>query len=187
MRVFALNGSTHEHGVTYHALQIVGDTLQQEGIDMEIMHLDGRKHCKSCMSCNACRKNDNLCIDEDAVNDVILNMRACDGFILAAPAHAVGVPGHMKTVMDKLQQATQQQRGYTHKPAATLAICRRSGALTTLQQLNNYLATSNMIRVGSLGWTISYGLRPEDILQDKEGIQALQQLGKNMAWILKVL
>ena len=187
LKVFALNGSTHEHGVTYHALQVVGEVLNQEGIEMEIMHLNGLDHYKSCMSCNACRKHDNLCIHNDTVNEVIVKMRECDGFMLGAPAHAVGMPGHMKIVMDKLQQATQQQRGYTHKPVAAVAICRRSGALTTLQQLNKYFATSNMIRVGSQDWTITYGLRPEDILQDKEGIQALQRLGKNMAWILKVL
>ena len=41
MKVLALNGSHNKHGVTYHALGIIGEALAQEGIGMEIIHAGG--------------------------------------------------------------------------------------------------------------------------------------------------
>ena len=41
--------------------------------------------------------------------------------------------------------------------------------------------------VGSSYWNMVHGSKPEDVLEDKEGIQTMRNLGHNMAWMLKGL
>ena len=39
--------------------------------------------------------------------------------------------------------------------------------------------------VSSTYWNMVHGNKPEDVLQDEEGLQTMRNLGKNMAWLLK--
>ena len=41
--------------------------------------------------------------------------------------------------------------------------------------------------VSSNYWNMVHGNTPDEVLQDKEGIQIMHVLGKNMAWILHCL
>jgi hypothetical protein len=36
-------------------------------------------------------------------------------------------------------------------------------------------------------WNVIHGNNAEEVLQDAEGLQILRVLGKNMAWLLKVV
>ena len=41
--------------------------------------------------------------------------------------------------------------------------------------------------VSSQYWNMVHGGRPEDVLQDEEGMQTMRVLGKNMAYMLKCI
>ena len=41
--------------------------------------------------------------------------------------------------------------------------------------------------MGSSYWNMAHGSKPEDGLEDKEGVQTMRNLGHNMAWMLKYL
>ena len=41
--------------------------------------------------------------------------------------------------------------------------------------------------VASNYWTMVHGNTPEEVRQDKEGLQIMRVLGKNMAWLLKCI
>ena len=187
MKVLALNGSSRENGVTYHGLKIVCDELQNLGIETEIMHI-GYTPMAGCQGCKACRtkKHFHRCIVDDGVNKVIDQLKNIDGFIFGAPAHFIGLPGTTKSFLDRLFYATEQFQDTPHKIGTAISVCRRSGAITTFHQLNNYFNCSNMITVNSQYWNILFGLKPNEIEQDKEGIQTLKLLARNLAWVLKV-
>lgn len=36
-------------------------------------------------------------------------------------------------------------------------------------------------------WNVIHGTRPGEALQDEEGVQIMRVLGKNMAWLLKLV
>lgn len=38
--------------------------------------------------------------------------------------------------------------------------------------------------VGSSYWNMVHGNTPEEVLQDKEGLQTMRNLARNMAWLL---
>lgn len=71
------------------------------------------------------------------------------------------------------------------KVGAAVVSCRRGGASATFEQINQYFTISNMPIVASQYWNSVHGRTPDDVLKDKEGLQTMRTLGKNMAWLLK--
>ncbi|MDR0836007.1 MAG: NAD(P)H-dependent oxidoreductase [Tannerella sp.] len=49
-KVVALNGSPDENGNTAYALSVIGETLQQEDIEFEVIHI-GKHDIKGCIAC----------------------------------------------------------------------------------------------------------------------------------------
>ena len=60
---------------------------------------------------------------------------------------------------------------------------RRAGTTATLDQMNKYLLYAQMPVVSSRYWNMV----PDQVLEDREGVQIMQVLGKNMAWLLKCI
>ena len=53
MKVLMLNGSCNERGCTYTALEEIGRTLREEGVDCEIFQL-GADPVRDCIGCGGC-------------------------------------------------------------------------------------------------------------------------------------
>jgi multimeric flavodoxin WrbA len=65
-----------------------------------------------------------------------------------------------------------------HKVGAAMVAVRRSGGVTTFDQLNNYINYSEMLMPTSNYWNIIYGTGPEEVIKDEEGRQIMRVLGK---------
>ena len=50
MKVLAFNGSPKAAGNTFHALKMVADQLEKEGIETQILHV-GDKAIRGCIAC----------------------------------------------------------------------------------------------------------------------------------------
>ena len=61
---------------------------------------------------------------------------------------------------------------------------RRAGTTASLDVLNKYLLNTEMPIVSSTYWNMVFGPAPELVEQDKEGLQTMRNLGRNMAWLL---
>ena len=186
MRVIMLNGSRHFDGTTAQALQVIGQQLQQNNIEVVTVQLDSVSGYRDCDGCNQCKQTGH-CRHEDIVNDIIDLLQEADGLILASPTHFGGITGSMKIVMDRLWYATDNLAFFALKPAAVVAVCSRTGAINTWHQLSNYLGCANLLHMGSQYWAILYGEEAADTALDKEGLQTMQILGDNMAWLLTAI
>ena len=71
------------------------------------------------------------------------------------------------------------------KPAAAVVSARRAGTTATWDQINKYFALMQMPIITSRYWTIVHGTNPEEVKQDREGMQTMRILAKNMAYHLK--
>ena len=76
---------------------------------------------------------------------------------------------------------------FMHKPGAAVASARRAGTTASVDVLNKYFTISEMPVVSSSYWNMVHGNKPEEVLQDEEGLQIMRNLGRNMAWLLKCL
>jgi multimeric flavodoxin WrbA len=186
MKVIALNGSPHKNGNTAYALNVVGEVLQTEHIDFEIVEI-GALHIRGCIACNQCIATGKCSISNDILNDTLLKMKEADGIIIASPVYYSGIAGTMKCFLDRaFYVASANGDWFRHKVGAAVAAVRRTGGSMTFNALNHYLSISEMLVPTSNYWNVIHGLKPGDAAQDAEGIQIMTMLGKNMAWMLKM-
>lgn len=168
MKVLLLNGSRREKSCTYTALSLVAKELEAAGIDTEIIYI----------GLNAVNgKLDAL------VKDVAAKMKEADGLVVGSPVYYASPTGEIQVFLDRF--AGVAGADLRHKPAAAIASARRAGTSTTLDVLNKYLMYNEMPVVSSNYWNMVHGNTPEEVLQDKEGVQIMETLGRNMAWLLK--
>ncbi len=189
MKVVAINGSPHKEGNTYHALQCVLEQLHENGIDSEIIHI-GNKPISGCIACNKCMKNrDEKCvITTDDTNLWIQKLKDADGILLGSPVHYASLSSNLKSFLDRaFYVAGANGSLFRHKVGAAVVAVRRSGGIPTFHELNNYLTYSEMLLPTSNYWNVIHGTKPGDALQDDEGKQIMRILGKNMAWLLKLV
>lgn len=186
MKVVAFNGSPKKEGNTYTAIRLVADKLEEQNIDVEIVHV-GNKVIRGCMACNKCVKNQNeRCIVDDEVNDWIQKMKEADGIIIGSPTHYAAIGGTMKSFLDRAFYVMGMNKNMLRsKVGASVVAVRRSGGIPTFNQLNNFLNYSEMMIPTSNYWHVIHGLKPGEALQDAEGVQIMEILGKNMATMLK--
>ena len=188
MKALAINGSPHKEGNTAFALQQIGNSLKEEGIDFEMAHI-GHKAVHGCIDCGKCarNKNDKCSSFDDAVNEVFPLMRDADIILLGAPVYYSGIAGTMKCFLDRAFFVASANGGhFRHKLGASVAAVRRSGGMTTFNALNHYFLISEMIVAGSSYWNVIHGRSPGEAAQDHEGVQTMRTLGKNIGWMLKM-
>ncbi|CEK35257.1 flavodoxin family protein [Paraclostridium sordellii] len=189
MKVVAFNGSPHKKGNTYNAIETVAKELEKEGIEVEIVHV-GNKAIRGCIACGGCSRNQNerCVLDKDEVNEWIQKMKEADGIILGSPVYYSAIAGTMKSFLDRAFYVASSNGGmFRHKVGASVVAVRRSGGIPVFDQLNNYINYSEMIMPTSNYWNVAYGTAPGEVTQDEEGMQIMRVLGKNMAWMMKVV
>jgi multimeric flavodoxin WrbA len=189
MKTVAFNGSPKKEGNTWHAIKMVAAELENEGIETEIIHV-GNKTIRGCSACGQCvrNKNEQCVLPGDEVNEWIQKMKCADGIILGSPVHYAAMGGTMKSFLDRAFYVTSANDGMLrHKVGASVVAVRRSGGLPTFDQLNNFLCYSEMLIPTSNYWNVIHGARPGEVTQDAEGVQIMRVLGKNMAWLMKLV
>lgn len=186
MKVVAFNGSPKKEGNTYTAIRLVANKLEDQGIEVEIVHV-GNKMIRGCLACNHCLKKQNEeCIVNDEVNDWIQKMKEADGIIIGSPTHFSAIGGTMKSFLDRaFYVAGMNNRMFRNKVGAAVVAVRRSGGVPTFNQLNNFLNYSEMMMPTSNYWNVIHGTKPGEAMEDAEGVQIMEILGKNMAVMLK--
>jgi len=189
MKAVAFNGSPNKEGNTYHAIRMVAAELEKEGVKTEIIHV-GNKTIRGCIACGQCVKNMNeqCALAGDEVNDWIQKMKEADGLLLGSPVHYAAMGGTMKSFLDRAFYVTSVNNGMLrHKTGAAVVAVRRSGGLPAFNQLNNFLCYAEMLIPTSNYWNVIHGTRPGEVAQDEEGVQIMRVLGKNMAWLMKLV
>lgn len=189
MKVILFNGSPNKEGNTYLSLKVLSDTLKSQNIDSEIITVGNKSIC-GCLACYSCKKEGvHTCsIKNDLVNEALAKIRLSDGLVIASPVHFAALSGNMKSFLDRVfMVAGSDPTILRHKVGASVATLRRSGGLTTFDQLNNFLHFSEMFIPASNYWNVVHGKPEKSIEEDQEGVQIMEELGKNMAFLLKVL
>lgn len=185
MKVLLVNGSPNLKGCTYTALCEVAKTLEQEGIETEIIQL-GKAPLRDCIACRKCKTMDNRCIfDDDMVNEFIQKAIDADGFVFGSPVYYAHPSGRVLSFLDRVFYAASSV--FWHKPGMTVVSARRSGTTASFDAINKHFTIAQMPIVSSTYWNMVHGNTPEEVMQDEEGLQVMRNGGKNMAWLLKCI
>lgn len=183
MTVLLINGSPHERGNTYQALNEAALALNEQGIETDIVWI-GTKPLRGCIACGTCtvKGNGHCVFNDDLCNMVIDKMNAADGLIVGSPVYYGTPTGNILNLVHRMLYAGAQVQG---KPAAAVAICRRGGATAAFQTLQMPFQMVNMPLATSQYWNIAYGREAGEAAQDAEGMQTMRTMARNMAWMIK--
>ena len=184
MGVLLLNGSPNKHGCTYTALREVAGAIEANGVGCEIYHIGGSP-VQDCVACGHCRETGYCVFGDDAVNECVDALKNADGFVVGSPVYYSGPTGAICSFLDRMFFCKSE--AYAHKPAAAVVSCRRAGSTAAFDRLNKYFSISCMPIVTSQYWNMVHGNTPEEVRQDKEGMQIMRTLGANMAWLIKCI
>ena len=183
MKVILVNGSSRNNGCTQTALQEVARALQEEGIETEHFFI-GNEPLSDCIACRRCREI-GKCVLEDSVNRFVEKARECDGFVFGSPVYYAHPSGRLLSFMDRAFYSGGS--AFAYKPAAAVLSARRAGTTASFDVINKYFTICSMQVVSSTYWNHVYGAQAEEVLQDKEGLMTMYNIGKNMAWLLKCI
>lgn len=180
MKVLLINGSPHQDGCTNFALETIKTQLKEEGVEADIIQV-GHLQIHGCIACGVCHKG-SKCVFDDIVNEVALKVKEYDGLIVGSPVYYASPNGTLISFLDRLFYSNKE---FAFKPAAAITSARRAGTTSSMEVINKYFSIMQMPIISSSYWNMVHGNNKEEAMQDKEGIQTMQNLAKNMAWILK--
>ena len=186
MKILGINGSPNKNGNTKLLIESVFAPLREAGFETELFQLGG-KQVHGCTACLKCREilNQRCHIKNDVINECIQKMIEADAIILGSPVYFADITTEMKALIDVAGYVTRGNGNLLkRKPAAAVVAARRGGQLHAFETLNNFFLINQMIVPGSSYWNFALGKNPGDVLNDTEGMQTMQTLGENMAWLL---
>lgn len=186
MKVLLVNGSPRKTGNTFLALSEVAKTLNEEGIESEIVWI-GNKPLRGCIACAMCKRNgDGKCVfDDDVCNTISAKFNDADGFIFGSPVYYGQPNGALLAIMQRA--FFSNGANVVNKPGAAVTICRRGGATAAFEALQMPMQMMHMPIVTSQYWNIAYGREAGQVTEDTEGMQTMRTLGHNMAFMLRAI
>lgn len=183
MKMLLINGSPHKSGTTNAALTEVANTLRDEGVDAEIIHV-GNLPLRGCLGCNSCAKL-GRCVIDDQVNEIAKKFEECDGLIVGSPVYYAAPAGTLICLLDRLFYSTRFDK--RDKVGAAVVCARRGGCTAAFDVLNKYFTISGMPVVSSTYWNQVHGANAEDALLDEEGMQTMRNLARNAVFLAKAI
>jgi multimeric flavodoxin WrbA len=189
LKVVAFNGSARKDGNTALLIRRVFSVLESEGIETELIQLAGEQ-IHGCMACGTCRKvkNKECKIVNDNVNAYIKKMGEADGIILGSPTYFSMMSPELKALIDRAGYVARANGDlFKRKVGAAVVAVRRAGGIPTFDAINHFFLISQMIVPGSSYWNVGVGSGKGDVEKDEEGMKTMDDLGKNMAWLIKKL
>lgn len=187
MKVLLVNGSPNRNGCTFTALSEVEKTLNEENIGTEIVHV-GQKDIRGCTACLRCSETGYCVYGDDYVNEFIDLCKTADGYVFGAPVYFATANSTLISLLTRAFYAGRRGGAdfLRFKPGAAVVSARRAGTTASLDEINKFFTISEMPIISSKYWNMVHGNTPEEVKQDKEGLQVMRTLGRNMAWFLKI-
>lgn len=189
MKVVAFNGSPRKDGNTSILVKHVLKKLKEHGIECELVNITG-KPIRGCTACMKCKENLNKkCVyDDDIINECIAKMIEADGIIIASPTYFANMTAETKALIDRAGYVTRANGNLLKRKVGVAVVAvRRAASLNVFNTINDFFLIGEMIVVGSSYWNLGVGREIGDVESDKEGIETMETLGENMAWLLKKL
>jgi multimeric flavodoxin WrbA len=141
-RILAINGSYRDDGITDQAVEVVVQAAQSSGADAETVLLRDYP-IEFCLNCRECTQqpgeSPGMCVQQDAMHDLVNRIELADAFILAAPTNFGSVTAVFKRFMERLvvyaywpwdMNAPQfRKAGSRRKKAVLISSCAAPGIL----------------------------------------------------------
>jgi multimeric flavodoxin WrbA len=171
VKVLGVSGSPRKGRNTEKLLSLALGTAEAAGAEVELISLAEMK-ITPCRGCNTCVREKRCPLDEeDDMGIVKGKLQEADAVVLAAPSYFGGVPGIMKSMMDRSRSLKMDEHKLQGKVVSTISLAglRYGGAEQVTEAIARFGLTHGMIVVGGVGDPLSSGHFGIASLQADEG------------------
>ncbi|MCI2062683.1 MAG: flavodoxin family protein [Eubacteriaceae bacterium] len=178
-KVILLSGSPNENGNTVQLLKECAGVIEKNGVEAEVVSLAGM-HLRDVMDLQeGC---------EDGFDEIISKIKEAQGFIAGGPVYWGTVRAELMTALQRIAMASMQQGNFlSRKAGGPIAVARRGGVTSAIQEMMMFFLSNDMIVPGSTYWNIAFGQKPGDVINDAEGLETIKRFGENMAFVVEAI
>lgn len=182
-KVLLISGSPRKDGNTAQVLEKCADRLGELGLETEVISLAGRP-VSSCVACYKCLGS-GICALDDGLNEIAGKIRAARGLIVGSPVYFGTARGDLLNLLQRVGMLSYNNDKFlSWKVGGPVAVNRRGGATSVIQELLMFFFINDMIVPGSTYWNILYGKKPGEAVQDGEGLATLLRFAENVGKLI---
>ncbi|MFA6878043.1 MAG: flavodoxin family protein, partial [Fusobacterium sp.] len=117
----------------------------------------------------------------------IEKIKKAEGLIIGSPVYWGTARAEMMIAIQRIAMASLKDKFLSRKVGGPIAIARRGGHTSTLQEMLMFYLYNDMIVPGSTYWNIVFGKTPGEALKDEEGMETVKHFSENVAFLVKKL
>jgi len=183
-KVLFICASPRKEGNTAQVLAECAKVIENQSFKTEIVYLRG-KSIESCRACGKCVKI-HRCQIEDDLNGIIDKIRVSKGFIVGTPVYFGTARGDLMAALQRIGYVSMNtDRFLSWKVGGPIAVARRGGQTSTIQELLMFYLINEMIIPGSTYWNMVFGREKGEALNDEEGMLTIRRFGENVAILIE--
>jgi multimeric flavodoxin WrbA len=185
-KVLVICGSPRPNGNTAQIAEECAKVIENNGVLSEVISFAGKK-IESCTACYQC-KDLGECSINDGLNEIIKKLRKSQGLIVASPVYFGTARGDVMAALQRIGMVSMASDSFlSGMVGGPVAIARRGGHTSTLQEMLMFYLINDMIVVGSTYWNMVFGRDPGEVWKDDEGIATIRIFAGNVAELVKKL
>jgi len=182
-KVLFICASPRKNGNTSQVISKCAEVVEKNGLETEVVYLRG-ENIQSCRACGKCAKIHKCKID-DGLNDIIEKIKEAKGLIVATPVYFGTARGDLMSALQRIGYVSMNNDKFlSWKVGGPIAVARRGGQTSTLQELLMFYLINDMIVPGSTYWNMVFGREKGEALEDAEGILTIERFGENVATLI---
>ena len=186
VKTILISGSPKPEGNTAQLMGECAKVIQDQGVETEIISFAGM----SIQSCNACGKCSETgeCDIQDGLNEIIKKIRGAQGLIVGTPVYFGTARGDVMAALQRIGYVSMRSDKFLcGMVGGPIAVARRGGQTSTLQEMLMFFLINDMIVPGSTYWNMVFGRLPGEAWKDQEGIDTIRHFAANVAELVKKL
>lgn len=176
-KVILLSGSPNKNGNTMQVLSECKKTIEENNIEAEIISLAGY-NLADFMNAKEAK--------EDGFEEILKKIRTSQGLIVAGPVYWGTVRAELMTAIQRIGMDSFKNGKYLSRMVGgPIAIARRGGLTSSLQEMLMMMLANDMIIPGSTYWNIVFAQKPGEAEKDIEGINTVKRFSENVAYLVE--
>ena len=185
-KTLLISGSPKPDGNTAQLMQECVKVIHEQGVEAEVVSFAEMK-IESCTACGKCSET-GKCNIEDGLNEIIEKIRGAQGLIVGTPVYFGTARGDVMSALQRIGYVSMHSDHFlTGMVGGPVAVARRGGQTSTIQEILMFFLINDMIVPGSTYWNMVVGRLPGEVWKDEEGINTIRHFAANVAKLVKKL
>ena len=173
-RIVVLFASPRKSGNSTMLAHAFCKGAEESGNHVTKYYLFGKK-ISNCLACDYCQHNHGKCIQQDDMAELIDLLQSHDTFVIASPVYYLGLPGNVKTVIDRTYAESTIGRKIQHAVLLTSA-CKKEPEITDVM-VDYYKKLCAYLNWENLGVISAFGVNDAGEVSGMESVNKAYQLG----------